>query len=238
MNTSQTSSQEPTGDFLGDSRPGEIAVSTIDVTYEKEPNEKGSTECPLGDGSSADEEIDINAVYKANRRANLRSLQNQHKSFSTCTEELQTSVGHMKEFQSGKDRRIVPRDKKGRRVDLPLAHLINLVEEMERTHYCNSFHLNGRCSYPKCKHLHMVRDKETRLLRRLDAEETETLRFIARRSPCRNGTACDAVDCWAGHRCINHVKKGRRNCCFPESMHFEYVEPVNLLQGTSGNGMT
>ena len=216
-------------DDIGIGRLDETDVSRIETTYAKVSEGKKSTDILSGNGGLADQEADTSAVYKANRRANFQNLQNQHSWFSNCKETPQDSDSQVVQIQSGQDnpRRDVSRDKKGRRVDLPLTFLVNIVDKMERTHYCNSFHLHGHCGYPKCKHLHMVRHEETGLLRRLNAEETETLRYIARRSPCRYGTACDVVDCWAGHRCINHIKKGKRSCCFPENMHFEFAEPVN-----------
>ena len=188
---------------------------------------------PQGSATSDEEAFEVSKVYKENRRANLTNLQVEQK-IAALTEvgswTRQNPVGQIL-GQVNAPRRIIPRDGEGRRLDPPLTFPMSLVEKMERKHYCNPFHLKGHCPYPKCKHLHLVLDEATKLLRRLTLEETETLRFIARRSPCRHGTACTLVDCWAGHRCINHIQKGKRICCFPDSMHFEDKSPVNLSRG-------
>ena len=209
----------------------DIRISTESQVYKNEGRGTEPWARSPRDSTHSDEEIlDTIDVYKQNRRVNSSNLRmGQAMSPDLMTEsQIHSSPAYQAHGGASPLSAIVPRDTEGRRLDLPLNFLDSLVDEMDKIHYCNSFHLKGHCPYPKCKHLHMVRDEATQLLRRLNPGETETLRFIARRSPCRHGTACNVVDCWAGHRCINHIKKGKRDCSFPESMHFEDKGAINM----------
>ncbi|KAL9128037.1 MAG: hypothetical protein Q9217_003201 [Psora testacea] len=124
--------------------------------------------------------------------------------------------------------RSIPRDKQGRRLDIPLEYTVSLVDRMEKLHLCNNYHLKGHCTFPKCKHLHMWDGRE------LNAEEKQVLRIIARRSPCKYKNRCQDPECYAGHRCTNHTEKGNHECSFDECLHFENSQPASRPESEHG----
>ena len=158
-------------------------------------------------------------VYARNRRCNAESSLAAQ---STVLRQVR-SEGHVSDILDSKT--TILRDARGRRIDPALEVHASLVDSIERGRLCNNFHLKGRCPFKKCKYLHFLRDEKTQQERLLTAEEKETLRCMARRSPCKHGTACDDPHCYAGHRCVNHVEKGGIQCSFPESMHFMVAGP-------------
>ena len=114
----------------------------------------------------------------------------------------------------------IVRDGQGRRLDPPVDVPAASLEKVERLHLCNNYHLKNDCGKAKCKYLHLIPDRGTGSLRGLTPVEKEALRLIARRSFCRNDTSCNDPHCYAGHRCVNHIK-WKQGCSFPISMHFE-----------------
>ena len=167
------------------------------------------------------EQIDAPAtVYTRNRRCNAESSLAAQ---STVLRQVR-SEGHVSAMLDSKP--TILRDAEGRRIDPALEVHESLMDSIEGGRLCNNFHLKGRCPFKKCKYLHFLRDEKTQQERFLTTEEKETLRCMARRSPCKHGTTCDDPYCYAGHRCANHIKKGDIQCSFPESMHFVVVEPV------------
>lgn len=159
-------------------------------------------------------------VYARNRRSNAESSL----AAQSTALRLVKSEGHVQDTLDPKAS--ILRDAKGRRLDPPLEIHESLVESIEGGRLCNNFHLKGRCPFRKCKYLHFLRDEKTQEERLLTAEEKETLRSMARRSPCKHGTTCDDPQCYAGHRCANHIEKVETKCSFPESMHFVVAGPV------------
>lgn len=159
-------------------------------------------------------------IYAKNRRTNAESSLTAH---STALRQVK-SEGHVSEILDHKT--LILRDAKGRRLDPTLKVSESLVDSIEGGRLCNNFHLKGQCPFRKCKYLHFLRDEKTQEERLLTAEEKETLRSMARRSPCKHGTTCNDPHCYAGHRCPNHTDKSGVQCSFPESMHFVVAEPV------------
>lgn len=159
-------------------------------------------------------------IYAKNRRTNAESSLAAH---STALRQVK-SEGHVSEILDHKP--FILRDAKGRRLDPTLEVSERLVDSIEGGRLCNNFHLKGRCAFKKCKYLHFLRDDTTQEERLLTAEEKETLRAMARRSPCKHGTTCSDPHCYAGHRCANHTEKGGIQCSFPDRMHFVVAEPV------------
>ena len=168
------------------------------------------------------------AVFRENRRLNAERYRREDNARSPCQRILWRGDAPRKPRSSSS---IVPRDSKGRRLDPPLnPPSPGIVTEVEKAKYCNQYHLKEFCQFDRrqCKFRHEARDERGHF-RRLNPEEKEALRCLARRSFCVKRTSCDDPDCFASHRCSNHDKKpeGRR-CSFPASMHFEDSEPVNL----------
>ena len=159
-------------------------------------------------------------VYARNRRSNAESSLAAQ---STVLRQVR-SEGHVPEILDLET--TILRDNRGRRIDPALVVHESLMDSIEGGRLCNNFHLKGRCPFKKCKYLHYLRDEKTQRERLLTTEEKETLRCMARRSPCKHGTACDDPHCYAGHRCVNHTEKGSIQCSFPESMHFVVVGPL------------
>ena len=192
-----------------------------------------------------------NSIYNQNRQANLKAIKEAEarqqargdfeppgqsaflgkyeawrqkvglSSSQTTTLPIKSSTSGQSQALQYQAARYIPRDIQGRRLDLPVQFSALMVDRLEAQRLCNNYHLKGHCAYPKCKHLHLWHGRE------LFDEEKQALRVIARRSPCRAKNGCMDPECYAGHRCPNHIVKGNRICCFDECLHFEDSEPVN-----------
>jgi hypothetical protein len=106
----------------------------------------------------------------------------------------------------------IPRNAKGQRVDIPLKFNQNLVGAIKGRKYCNNYHLLGECPYYGeygCRHEHG--DK-------LKGSQLNTLRYIARLTPCKAGLACDDPECFWGHKCV-HGNCNVVDCRFSSDMH-------------------
>lgn len=190
-----------------------------------------SCETSSSGSSTSDKQTEITTnIYRENRKANSKATALQQGTLppiGTQPFRRNSSVSTVRRPQYISTP-IIPRDVQGRRIDPPLKPSLQLLDQIEGMRICNNYHLKRHCPFQKCKHLHKIPDGTTGRGRDLTDEEMETLRFIARRSPCRYGTLCNDPYCYAGHRCLNHIIKGRKPCSFPDNLHFEEMAPVNV----------
>jgi hypothetical protein len=104
----------------------------------------------------------------------------------------------------------------GQRVDLPL-HISNInVGALKKEKYCNMYHILGRCGYVNCEYKHGTQ---------LTGQNLQTLRHIARLSPCPIGLECRDETCISGHRCTKNFSCTDMNCWFGD-MHRIDTTPV------------
>ena len=106
----------------------------------------------------------------------------------------------------------IPRNNKGQRVDMPLKFNQNLLGSIKARKYCNNHHLLGECPYYGeygCRHEHGER---------LKGPQLNTLRYIARLTPCKAGLACEDPECFWGHKCV-HANCNAVDCRFTSEMH-------------------
>jgi hypothetical protein len=86
----------------------------------------------------------------------------------------------------------IPRNKYGQRVDSIPKYDASELNRVKKIKMCNVHYLRNDCPYgDECTHDHFYKPNKN---------ELETLRFVARQTPCRFGTACDDVKCIYGHR--------------------------------------
>ena len=197
------------------------------------PSSTVATALPSGIVTPSEVSVEAaRSVYRDNRRVNARALSihqmevwNPH--LGLWYRQIQPFNVPRRQMTQPPSSNPILRDSQERRLDPPLNASTEIVDQIEQMRLCNNYHLKGECRFPKCKHLHGVPDAHSGLLRDLHASEREALRVVARRSYCRNGTACSDTRCYAGHKCANHITKGHRDCSFPDSMHFEETIPVS-----------
>ena len=190
-----------------------------------------SCETTSSGSSTSDRQTETTTnIYRENRKANSKAIASQQGILPSARNQSFRRNSSVSTARGPHpiSKPIVYRDLRGRRLDAPHKPSLHLVDQIEGMRCCNNYHLKRHCPFLKCKHLHNFYDRATGRWRDLTEEETETLRFIARRSPCRNGTSCNDAYCYAGHRCLNHIIKGKKECSFPDSLHFEETAPVNV----------
>ncbi|KPI42223.1 uncharacterized protein AB675_9492 [Cyphellophora attinorum] len=111
----------------------------------------------------------------------------------------------------------------GQRLDKPLKDVDrDLAKELKQKKLCNRHHLRGDCDkgntgFFTCNHSHAGTLKE---------REKQALRFVARTSPCKLGTACQDPDCFYGHRCQYGENCTKTDCWFSDDMHYVALEGI------------
>jgi hypothetical protein len=86
----------------------------------------------------------------------------------------------------------IPRNKYGQRVDSIPKYDASELNRVKKIKMCNVHYLRNDCPYgDECTHDHFYKPNKN---------ELETLRFVARQTPCRFGTQCDDAKCIYGHR--------------------------------------
>jgi hypothetical protein len=86
----------------------------------------------------------------------------------------------------------IPRNRKGQRVDAAIKFDMNEVKRVQKIKMCNVHYLRKDCPYgDQCTHLHSYKPTKN---------EIETLKYVARQTPCRFGMGCDDPKCIYGHR--------------------------------------
>jgi hypothetical protein len=115
------------------------------------------------------------------------------------------------------------RSRLGHRVDPPLQFDEKALGAMKAKKLCNKYFLTGSCRYTDCPHDHSPK---------LTTIELQTLRYIARLSPCSN-LYCENESCTAGHRCVQDPKCNHGKVCrWPPEMHNVDTRIVNQITMT------
>ena len=110
------------------------------------------------------------------------------------------------------------RNRVGQRIDQPLSFDARLLASMKVRKLCNKHHLTGNCPYKDCTHDHDAK---------LNTVQLQTLRCIARLSPCWTAY-CDDEYCIASHRCQQDPQCDRgKECRWPIEMHNVDTRIVN-----------
>lgn len=90
---------------------------------------------------------------------------------------------------------IVPRNRYGQRVDPTIKFDLSDVKRVKELHMCNVHFLREDCPYGReCTHDHTYKPNKN---------ELQTLKYVARMTPCRFGVDCDEFKCIYGHRYVN-----------------------------------
>lgn len=127
----------------------------------------------------------------------------------------------------------IRRNRKGQRLDDPLSYERDEVQTLKKMKYCNQHFIGSGC----CHHLAGKSDKcPHRHDGALSARQLNTLRIVARETPCKRGTTCDDRKCIYGHRCpfpmaTEGTMRGigclnGENCRFPREMHGLDMVPI------------
>lgn len=88
----------------------------------------------------------------------------------------------------------IPRNKFGQRVDPVMKYDMNEVKRVQKIHMCNVHFLRRDCPYgDDCTHDHYYKPNKN---------ELDTLKFVARQTACKFGSACDDIKCIYGHRSV------------------------------------
>ena len=87
---------------------------------------------------------------------------------------------------------VVPRNRYGQRIDPPMKYDHSDVKRVKDIHMCNVHFLREDCPFGEdCTHDHTYKPNKN---------ELQTLKYVARLTPCRFGSECDEVKCIYGHR--------------------------------------
>ena len=88
--------------------------------------------------------------------------------------------------------KVIPRNRWGQRVDPMMTYDKLEVQRVKKIKMCNVHFLRKDCPYgDHCTHDHSYAPNKN---------ELQTLRYIARMTPCRFGSDCDDILCIYGHR--------------------------------------
>lgn len=86
----------------------------------------------------------------------------------------------------------VPRNRYGQRIDPPMKYDHSDVKRVKDIHMCNVHYLRDDCPFGEdCTHDHTYKPTKN---------ELQTLKYVARLTPCRFGSECDEIKCIYGHR--------------------------------------
>lgn len=86
----------------------------------------------------------------------------------------------------------IPRNRHGQRIDPVVKYDANEVERVKKLKMCNVHFLRHDCLFgDDCTHDHLYKPNRN---------EVQTLRHVARMTPCKFGTECDEIKCIYGHR--------------------------------------
>ncbi|MCJ1339697.1 hypothetical protein MMC09_004987 [Bachmanniomyces sp. S44760] len=106
----------------------------------------------------------------------------------------------------------IQRNRFGERVDPIMKYDKEEVNRVRKIKMCNVHFLRGDCPYgDECTHTHFYKPNKN---------EIQTLKFVARGTPCRFGTACDDEKCIYGHNCPV-AKPGAKECIFGDNCRFD-----------------
>ncbi|CAD6591211.1 MAG: hypothetical protein ASARMPRED_005263 [Alectoria sarmentosa] len=116
---------------------------------------------------------------------------------------------------------VIFRNACGQRVDPPIRPMESVISWLRHRKYCNYHYLRGECPDYRCTARHDGR---------LDAEQLNGLRYLARGLPCRQSNACRDPICYAGHHCPVPTCH-QTNCKFYADMHLTDLRIVAEEEG-------
>lgn len=123
--------------------------------------------------------------------------------------EHRPSVGRLKQ--------VIYRNASGQRVDPLIRPMESVVSWLRYRKFCNSYYLRGECPDHRCTARHDGR---------LDSEQLNGLRYLARGLPCRQSNTCRDPICYAGHHCPV-ISCNQKKCRFFEEMHITDMRIVS-----------
>ena len=119
---------------------------------------------------------------------------------------------------------VIFRNAAGQRVDPLIRPMESIISWLRNKKFCNGHYLRGQCPDPRCTARHDGR---------LDGEQLNGLRFLARGLPCRQSNSCRDPVCYAGHICP--VPTCHQTACrFYDDMHVKDLRIVTKDGGESG----
>lgn len=116
---------------------------------------------------------------------------------------------------------VIYRNRSGQRVDPPIKPLESINSWLRHMKFCNSYYLRGACPDNHCVARHDGR---------LDSEQLNGLRYLARGLPCRQTNRCRDPICYAGHHCPVPTCH-QTNCKFYRDMHITDLKIVSEDEG-------
>ena len=117
----------------------------------------------------------------------------------------------------GRPRPVIHRNALGQRVDPPIRPMESVLSWLRHKKFCNYYYLRGECPDPSCTARHDSR---------LDGEQLNGLRYLARGLPCRQSNSCRDPICYAGHHCPVPTCQ-QRYCRFYGDMHITDLRIVS-----------
>ena len=121
----------------------------------------------------------------------------------------------------GRPKPVIYRNRNGQRIDPPISPLESVNSWLRQKKFCNSYYLRGECPDDRCIARHDGR---------LDTEQLNGLRYLARGLPCRQSNPCRDPICYAGHHCPA-TNCHQLNCKFYGDMHVTDLRIVSEDEG-------
>ena len=119
--------------------------------------------------------------------------------------------------QVGRPKPVIYRNAVGQRVDPPIRPMESVNAWLRQKKFCNHHFLRGECPDDRCTARHDGR---------LDTEQINGLRYLARGLPCRQSNACRDPICYAGHHCPVPTCH-QTHCKFYDDMHITDLRIVS-----------
>lgn len=119
--------------------------------------------------------------------------------------------------QVDRPRPVIFRNANRQRIDPPIRAMESVTSWLRHKKFCNYYYLRGECPDDRCTARHDGR---------LDSEQLNGLRYLARGLPCRQSNTCRDPTCYAGHHCpIPSCHQTR--CKFYGEMHIADLKIVS-----------
>ena len=117
----------------------------------------------------------------------------------------------------GRPEPVIYRNRLGQRIDPPIKPIESVNAWLRHKKFCNYHFLRGECPDDRCVARHDGR---------LDTEQLNGLRYLARGLPCRQSNNCRDPICYAGHHCpVSNCHQVK--CKFYGEMHITDLEIVS-----------
>ena len=117
----------------------------------------------------------------------------------------------------GRPEPVIYRNRLGQRIDPHIKPVESINSWLRHQKFCNYYYLRGECPDDRCVARHDGR---------LDAEQLNGLRYLARGLPCRQSNGCKDPICYAGHHCPV-VNCHQVKCKFYGDMHITDLKIVS-----------